>query len=683
MPPIRAAPGHHEQYGGPPGSRASPLEPLDNIFNESSEEYSQRYLGDQQGQVPGQGQGPGQGPGGYAQHPNPPNPNASGNVNVNVPPGQEYSQRSEPNPEAGVSYRYGGYERQGRPAPSPGQAQGPVGVPGAGGQPLLAQSAPPPGSSAPRHWTQHQAPPHSRPSAAAGYPPRHAVAGPVATVGPGGGVPPGAIPQDSWYVRDAQSSTTSQPSPQRRPMLPQQQYESQFAPVGSGGAPGLPPRAGPGAAPEGFSYSPQPQAANPYGAYAPQYYPPQRSLYPEHYSPDPRHAPYSAGYSAPSAPYSGYYEQQSRFLPPPHAHSQHLPPHPHRNALDEYNRGAGAGYIPAYGSTIPSQMPQFTTQAYIKDVNENDVLCGRGGATNSHSGNRSYRELVKQYKDKYLQAKKKQKPNVAAEVVAKIRNLEPPGRFLKKDKESGWYLDIGDARAKEKTSQALREGAPLIRKQMSEGRRPGMENFSSDDGASPERTAGTSVTARGTSVARSQDSGSDNATTSIFSPHQSETVHKGDLSADTNAATGNSRKPPDNREETTPVADEKYQDSKQDKEGDSKKRDSPSKPSSEEFEGSGESPLKRQMTKPTGGGTTKRPGNETANVDREDSFRDVFEPPRANSIREEDTEKDKTEETKPVKKKDNIDEESSSKSRQEVKKEDEDNDKDKSTSKTL
>ena len=103
---------------------------------------------------------------------------------------------------------------------------------------------------------------------------------------------------------------------------------------------------------------------------------------------------------------------------------------------------------------------------YIRQINNNDVLCGRGGATNSHIGNRSFRSLVKEYKDKYLRAKKKEKPAVAGEIVDKIRSLDPPGRFLKKDRDSGYWLDIGDIRAKEKTSQALREGAPAIRKQM-------------------------------------------------------------------------------------------------------------------------------------------------------------------------------------------------------------------------
>lgn len=129
----------------------------------------------------------------------------------------------------------------------------------------------------------------------------------------------------------------------------------------------------------------------------------------------------------------------------------------------------------SYSSTI-TQNPQHSSShgnaesfRFIRQINNNDVLCGRGGATNSHIGNRAFRHLVKQYKDKYLKAKKKEKPNVAGEIVDKIRSLDPPGRFLKKDRDTGYWLDIGDMRAKEKTSQALREGAPLIRRKLKEG----------------------------------------------------------------------------------------------------------------------------------------------------------------------------------------------------------------------
>lgn len=184
---------------------------------------------------------------------------------------------------------------------------------------------------------------------------------------------------------------------------------------------------------ERFGYPPQP----PYDYGVPYGYPGRGQSYPRT---DPRYPP----------PYQGAYPMYPGYPPG-------YPP-PDRAVTEDYRQMYPPGSHPAYGG-IPRG-------PFIMDINNNDVLCGRGGATNSHVGNREFRKLVKKFKDKYLSAKKKDKPAVAAEVVEVIRKLDPPGRFLKKDKDSGYWLDIGDLRAKEKTSQALREGAPLIRKQM-------------------------------------------------------------------------------------------------------------------------------------------------------------------------------------------------------------------------
>ena len=94
------------------------------------------------------------------------------------------------------------------------------------------------------------------------------------------------------------------------------------------------------------------------------------------------------------------------------------------------------------------------------------VLCGRGGATNSHSGNRAFRSLVKDHQEKYLRAKKRDKPAVASLVVDLIR--DKGGRFLRRydTDHTGQvrWVDIGDERAREKTCQALRENAPELRR---------------------------------------------------------------------------------------------------------------------------------------------------------------------------------------------------------------------------
>jgi hypothetical protein len=74
----------------------------------------------------------------------------------------------------------------------------------------------------------------------------------------------------------------------------------------------------------------------------------------------------------------------------------------------------------------------------------NDVLCGRGGRVQSHSGNVQFHDLVQLRKVDYLsdKTKKLEKAHIAASIVRQIREMEPPGRFLKEDPDGSWY-DIG------------------------------------------------------------------------------------------------------------------------------------------------------------------------------------------------------------------------------------------------
>jgi hypothetical protein len=83
--------------------------------------------------------------------------------------------------------------------------------------------------------------------------------------------------------------------------------------------------------------------------------------------------------------------------------------------------------------------------------------CGRGGLTNHHKGNKRFRDVVALHRPDYVRAPKIQKPSVARVIVRAIRNGDPPGRFLRKDEKTGKWVDIGDKKAAEKTSQALRE----------------------------------------------------------------------------------------------------------------------------------------------------------------------------------------------------------------------------------
>lgn len=87
---------------------------------------------------------------------------------------------------------------------------------------------------------------------------------------------------------------------------------------------------------------------------------------------------------------------------------------------------------------------------------------GRGGGTNVHPGNRNFRDLINLHRRAYLKARKNDKPAISRAIVRSIR--ETTGRFLKKDDKTGLWFEIGDDAAREKTSQALRQRAPEMRK---------------------------------------------------------------------------------------------------------------------------------------------------------------------------------------------------------------------------
>ena len=72
--------------------------------------------------------------------------------------------------------------------------------------------------------------------------------------------------------------------------------------------------------------------------------------------------------------------------------------------------------------------------------------------------------LVAANKQLYVTLPKRQKMLLSMSIVNAVRAQNPPGRFLQKDAKSDNWYDVGDQRAQEKTSQALREGAPEIRK---------------------------------------------------------------------------------------------------------------------------------------------------------------------------------------------------------------------------
>ncbi|KAL3921714.1 MAG: hypothetical protein SGILL_002599 [Bacillariaceae sp.] len=187
-------------------------------------------------------------------------------------------------------------------------------------------------------------------------------------------------------------------------------------------------------------------------------------------------SPYSSSHSYGYSPGGGsYYDPYSPYAShyghPPRSYDEHER-YRHHYGYGEYDHGVKkdekSGMIlpkaaseidfeitdpPMEPSTPASAQPVCESPA---DVNSFDVLCGRGGGTNSQVGNRRFRKLVQEFQPIYLLARRKEKPLLARTIVLIIRKRG--GRFLKKDEETGELYEVGDAKAEAKTSQALREG---------------------------------------------------------------------------------------------------------------------------------------------------------------------------------------------------------------------------------
>lgn len=102
----------------------------------------------------------------------------------------------------------------------------------------------------------------------------------------------------------------------------------------------------------------------------------------------------------------------------------------------------------------------------IKAPEQLDVISGRGNFVNIHPGNIHFRSLVSKFKLQYVASDKCDKPVFAKTIVRTIRDMG--GRFLKEDDETRLWYDIGDKKALQKTRQALREGAPMVEKHLSQ-----------------------------------------------------------------------------------------------------------------------------------------------------------------------------------------------------------------------
>ncbi len=92
----------------------------------------------------------------------------------------------------------------------------------------------------------------------------------------------------------------------------------------------------------------------------------------------------------------------------------------------------------------------------VDEVFNADVLCGRGGKSNHHPGNKRYRQVISQMKSGYRQiGNKTAKTDLSRAIVDHV--YEYGGRFLRYEKAIGKFIVLTPSEARKKTSQALRE----------------------------------------------------------------------------------------------------------------------------------------------------------------------------------------------------------------------------------
>jgi hypothetical protein len=98
-------------------------------------------------------------------------------------------------------------------------------------------------------------------------------------------------------------------------------------------------------------------------------------------------------------------------------------------------------------------IPDF--KEYADSYTDDDVLFGRGGRANHHSGNKEYRAMVEETQQRYRNCEKNEKTRVAQSLVDSIK--ERGGRFLDLDKVvDRWYI-VPNTEARRKVGQALRD----------------------------------------------------------------------------------------------------------------------------------------------------------------------------------------------------------------------------------
>jgi len=111
-------------------------------------------------------------------------------------------------------------------------------------------------------------------------------------------------------------------------------------------------------------------------------------------------------------------------------------------------------------SSTEEPLASGASRIYIVEVRPTDILCGRGGRSNHHPGNKRYRQIVGNIKFAYQQCPAKTlKTDLSRAIIESCYSYG--ARFIKQESNDGRYYVLTKAEARKKTSQALRETKAL------------------------------------------------------------------------------------------------------------------------------------------------------------------------------------------------------------------------------
>ena len=104
----------------------------------------------------------------------------------------------------------------------------------------------------------------------------------------------------------------------------------------------------------------------------------------------------------------------------------------------------------------------------IVSPHQHDILSGRGNGANQHPGNIFFRNLIHKYKHHYIHTGPSEKKLITKKIVEEVQQLNPPGRFLKKNHETELWDCLDIDKVLKKTGEILRETAPELKKRACE-----------------------------------------------------------------------------------------------------------------------------------------------------------------------------------------------------------------------